>query len=133
MKISRGASLDRFYIFKLLGFGAFFHRIHHSDPPGVFHSHPWNGISFILGKYRENFLDDTRERVRRGINFVSANRHHRTVVNTPVWTLFVHGRKCNQWSVKDTNTNQTVASPWEGEKGFKDYTCPQLANELLNS
>lgn len=122
MKISRGASLDRFYLFKLFGWGVFLHRIHHSDPFGVYHSHPWNGLSIIFGTYREQFRDSAFSVWRRrGFNFVRAHRHHRTIVDKPVWTLFIHGPKCNQWSVVDVNSKTEVAAPWEGNQGFKNY------------
>lgn len=119
MKISRGDSLDRFYLIKLFGFGVFLHRIHHSDPEGVFHSHPWNGVSLILGEYFEQYPKSGMLR-RRGFNFIRAVNFHRTVVAKPVWTVFFHGRKCNKWSVwKD---GRTVQTPWEGDKGHKSYT-----------
>lgn len=121
MKVSRGESLDRFYIAKAFGFGLFAHRIHHSDPPGVYHSHPWSGLSIIFGSYRECYKDDSRVRRRWVFNWVSARRHHRTVVDRPVWTLFFHLRKSNQWSVLDDAGNAVVA-PWKGASGHKSYT-----------
>jgi len=121
MKTSRGASLDRYYLLKLFGLGVFLHRIHHSDPKEVFHSHPWNGFSIIFGSYREEFSDEPgRLHHRRWFNLVRACRHHRTVVARPVWTLFFHGRKCNQWSV--ISNGKAIAAPWEGPQGFKSYT-----------
>ena len=132
IKISRGDSLDRFYLIKLFGFGVFLHRIHHSDPPRTFHSHPWNGVSLIFGNYWEEFADEARpnkdgscvfgakHHPRKWFNRVKANRHHRTVVDKPTWTLFFHGRKCNQWSViKD---GKSVQTPWENAEGHKSYS-----------
>ena len=129
LKVSRGDSLDRFYLFKAFGCGLFVHRIHHSDPVGVYHSHPWSGLSIILGSYEESYRDDTRVRRRRFLNWVRANRHHRTIVNKPVWTIFFHLRKSNQWSIMDT-TGAKVEAPWEGDKGHKSYSAaigPQRA------
>lgn len=114
MKVSRGASLDRFYILRAFGFGIFLHRIHHSDPPGVYHSHPWNGVSLIAGRYVEQFRDEYPRAHRRWfINFVRAERFHRTIVDRPVWTLFIHGRKCNQWTVF-AGDKQSAPVPWDG-------------------
>lgn len=57
MKVSRGASLDRYYLLKLFGFGVFLHKIHHDDPFRLYHSHPWNFISIIFGWYDEGRLE----------------------------------------------------------------------------
>jgi len=128
-KVSHGASIDRYYLFKLLGFGAFLHHIHDSDPEGLFHSHPWNGISIIFGSYVEEFRGDYHgkrfgcevyRRRCRFINFVAAKSHHRVIIEKPVWTLFIHLRKSNKWSIIN-EAGDTVEAPWEGEKGFKNY------------
>ncbi len=120
MKISRGDSLDRYYLLKLFGFGVFLHRIHHSDPPGLFHNHPWSGLSVIFGHYHE-FTRDTQV-TRRWFNWIKATRHHRVeLCHRPVWTLFIHGRKSNKWSIVDTAGNK-VETPWEGAEGHKSYT-----------
>ena len=121
MKKSTGESLDRYYLLKLFGFGVFLHRIHHTDPADTYHDHPWNGISFILGRYREEFHDRPgKVHLRALVNFVRATRHHRTIVDKPVWTLFIHGRKCNRWSVVDLKGRRTE-TPWSGEVGHKSY------------
>ena len=128
MKVSRGTSIDRFYLVKLFGFGVFVHRIHHSDPPTHLHNHPWSGLSLIWGGY----LEETRTigpdgvpqfdiKIKNFWNWVPAKRHHRVIVGRPVWTLFIHGRKCNRWTVIDRKGAITAEAPWEGEKGFKDY------------
>ena len=129
MRVSRGDSLDRFYVAKAFGCGLFIHRIHHSDPVGTYHSHPWSGLSIILGSYQECYRDDTRVRRRWFLNWVRANRHHRTIVNKPVWTIFFHLPKSNKWSILDDAGNEAV-TPWEGDKGHKSYTAaigPQRA------
>lgn len=122
MKISRGDSLDRYYLLKFCGFGAFLHKIHHSDPEGVYHSHPWNGISFIFGRYWECYRDDPVIRRRCFFNIVRARRHHRTIVNRPTWTLFIHGRKCNKWSIVDA-AGREASEAWEGSEGHKSYSA----------
>lgn len=136
MKVSKGASLDRYYLFKLFGFGVFIHKIHHSDPEGLYHSHPWNGVSLILGKYKEYFQDDANcvlyrhwvqgapkdgHHPRYLINFIRGSRHHRVVVSRPTWTLFFHLRKSNQWSIVNRKGEVISDEPWEGDTGYKDY------------
>ena len=128
-KVSRGESLDRIYLFKLFGFGVFLHRIHHSDPNCLYHSHPWNGVSIIVGTYVECFLPrcslkfrPEERRSRCLINFVRAKRHHRVEVKCPTWTLFIHGRKCNQWEIVNDQGYKVVA-PWKGiPDGVKSYS-----------
>lgn len=122
--VSRGASLDRFYILKLFGYGVFIHKIHDSDPFNVFHSHTWNGISFILGSYLEQYLISPGARSpfhrRKWFNRIRSTDFHRTEVDKPIWTLFIHGPKCNKWAIKDF-AGREVETPWEGSEGHKDY------------
>ncbi len=129
LKKSQGASIDRYYLFKLFGFGAFLHNIHDSDPEGLYHSHPWSGVSIIFGGYVEEkrgsypgkrFGSDVFRRRKRFINFVSAKTHHRVIVSKPTWTLFIHLRKSNKWSIIN-DAGETVTQPWEGSVGYKDY------------
>jgi hypothetical protein len=120
--VSKGASLDRYYLFKFKGFGVFLHRIHASDPVGLFHSHPWNGVSIIFGAYTEFFQDSSRPFLRKWLNFIKAKRHHRVEVRTPVWTLFIHLPKSNKWSIVDRTGTLKSEAPWEGDQGYKDYS-----------
>ncbi len=122
MKVSRGKSIDRYYILPRV----FIHRIHDSDPVDVYHSHPWDGVSFILGGYWEEFVDGTI-RYRIGINFIRAERHHRVVLKffpRPVWTLFIHGKKKNKWSIK--RPGEEVFEPWRGAPGLKNYEAEAM-------
>ena len=123
VKVSRGQSLDRFYLLKLFGFGIFLHRIHDSDPVYLYHSHPWNGWSFILGYYDEVIRGQPgRARRRYFFNRIRADQHHRVIADRPVWTLFFHGRRCNRWSIVDEAGKVVSQEPWRGESGHKDYT-----------
>lgn len=126
--VSKGQSIDRYYLWKLFGWGVFLHRIHHSDPRGLFHNHPWSGLSLIWGGYAE----ETWERGADGVpevdvkirwfwNWVPAKRHHRVIVNSPVWTLFIHGPKCNLWTVIDTLGVVKAEAPWEGAGTGRSY------------
>jgi hypothetical protein len=129
MKVSRGKSLDRFYILPRV----FIHRIHDDDPARTYHSHPWDGVSFIFGCYWEEFMDGTR-RLRVGINFLKAERHHRVILRrkgispypSPVWTLFVHGKKKenHKWSIR--RPGEEVFEPWRGAPGLKNYEAEAM-------
>ncbi len=128
LKMSKGQSIDRYYLFKLLGTGAFLHNIHDSDPANVFHTHPWGGVSIIFGNYTEERIIDVtqwqRKIVRRrrwGFNFVAAAIPHRVEVFCPTWTLFIHWRKSNQWKIFNREGEVLTEAPWEGEKGHKNY------------
>lgn len=123
-KISKGKSLDRYYLLKFCGFGVFLHKIHASDPEGLYHNHPWNGISIIFGKYIEHKKVDrsyVNNRVRRWFNFIDGV-HHRVIIDKPIWTLFVHWPRCRQWSIVDSLSNIVSVEPWRGDEGVKDYS-----------
>lgn len=111
MKVSRRATCDRYYLLKLWGYGIFLHRLHASEDKGVFHNHPWNGFSFIFGSYYEEKINSSRV-LQRWWNFIRAKEHHRLDIIKPVWTLFFHGRRCNEWEVLDTNKNEVRKTPW---------------------
>ncbi len=100
-----GPALTRYYLLPRMKL----HRIHSSDKD--FHSHPWNGISLILGYYWEYLEDEPLQpmRLRVLFNYVSATRRHKVHVTRPVWTLFIHGRKINpNWKYGEST------KPWEG-------------------
>lgn len=120
-KVSKRDNLDRHYIIKLFGCGVFLHYIHDNEPENSFHNHPWNGVSFIFGSYLEQYLD-RKPTVRRFFNFIKASRHHRvTLPHGPVWTLFIHGRRCNKWSVVDEKVKLINEEPWRGIGGQTSY------------
>lgn len=120
-RVSRRDNLDRYYLLQVLGFGLFLHRIHH-DEPDSFHSHPWDGVSLILGAYLEERMGET-PRVRRGWNVICATRFHRvTLPHGPVWTLFLHGRRYNRWAVKARSGVVLDVEPWRGVGGRGSYT-----------
>lgn len=120
IRVSRGSSLDRYYLFKFFGLALFLHRIHHSDSVGLYHSHPWNGISLILGSYVETIQSEAPRR-RWFCNWIEAGRHHRVEVKRPTWTLFFHFRRSCRWSVIDESGVTQSVEPWRGEAGLKDY------------
>jgi hypothetical protein len=120
MKVSKGESLDRYYLFKLWGFGLFLHHIHHSDPAGLFHNHPWSGLSIIIGKYLETY-PNFESKMKYFFNWIPATKYHRVCVDKPTWTLFFHLPKSNKWSVVDSSGNK-VDTPWEGEGEGRSYS-----------
>lgn len=124
MKISRRDNLDRYYVLQAFGFGLFVHRIHHDEVVDVFHSHPWSGVSFILGSYLEERLGEAPV-LRRFLNVVRATRFHRvTLPHGPVWTVFIHGRrpKSHRWAVKHRDGRILDVEPWRGVGGRTSYT-----------
>ncbi len=138
LKKSQGQSTDRYYLAKVLGCGAFLHNIHDSDPKGIFHTHPWPGLSIIFGNYIEERLlpngpDMPVKLVRRrrwGFNLVAAKVPHRVEVFCPTWTLFIHLPKNNKWKIFDRFGQVQTEAPWEGEVGHKNYS-EAIANATI--
>lgn len=130
-KVSKRDNLNRYYIFKLFGFGLFIHRIHHDEEKDVFHNHPWNGISLIFGSYTEERFKKQRGTINiyklvkktcRFFNIIKAEEHHRVELpKGPVWTIFLHGRRKNHWSVIDRAGNVLDVEPWRGIGGRTSY------------
>lgn len=116
-KVSKRDNADRYYVFSLFGFALFIHRLHNSEEIGVYHSHPWSGISLIFGRYVEERLND-HPRIRRLLHFVKATHPHRIELSYgPVWTLFFHFRRSNRWTVVDRCGNILAIEPWRGVDG----------------
>jgi hypothetical protein len=89
-KYSERDTSVRYYIFNIFGFALFLHYLHSSEEKDIYHNHPWNGISFIFGRYKEQIIGQDLK-IRRGFRWVSAKKHHRIEVSFgPVWTLFFH-------------------------------------------
>ena len=121
MKVSRRENLDRYYLWQGFGLGLFLHRIHHDEDEGVFHDHPWNGLSLIFGSYTEQYQGG-EPRVRRWWNWIHAPRQHRVVLhNGPVWTLFFHFRRYNRWSVQIGDGQVLSVEPWRDVGGRTAY------------
>lgn len=110
-----GPALTRYYICPHVKL----HRIHSSDDD--FHTHPWNGYSFIFGSYTEYTQKypeliyvgargpATIKHRRRWFNRVYANKSHKVEISKPVWTLFIHGNRVNEnWAYGNS------VKPWEG-------------------
>lgn len=125
-EVSYGNTLDRYYILKLFGCGIFVHKIHHSDPAGIYHNHPWSFFSIILGEYWESRFEDghvTTDRLSFW-NFVKAKTYHRIIINTgePIWTVVFHGPKTNpDWTVIDSLGTVLKTKPFEGPGQRRSY------------
>ena len=113
MKISRRETCDRYYITpKIFGCAAFLHRLYKNEREGVYHNHPWSGISIIFGSYLEERRGE-QPKLKRFFNFVRAKTHHRIELpNGPVWTLFIHGPKSNRWEVVAKSGQVLDTEPW---------------------
>lgn len=113
MKVSRRGSVDRYYLIKLWGYAIFLHRIHTSDPPDVYHDHPWSWFSLIFGSYLEE-KPGQPSRVRRFWNYLRAAQPHRVRITKPTWTILFHGKRRCEWKVYDANGRVTDIQPWRG-------------------
>lgn len=125
--------LERYYLFKFWRWTAFLHRFVSSDPEGETHDHPWTSISFILtGKYLETrWLGGEYVKFeRKWFNLVKGETFHHVDLyetdvkipgiqqETPVWTLFIHGRRFKRWGF----LRQFEVSSGPDSQGFYTYT-----------
>lgn len=114
-RVSNKGQADRWYIWSVLGYAMFVHRIHTSDHDDAFHSHPWSGISFIFGSYTEEQLGK-KPKLKRFFNYVRGDIPHRVTIagEKPVYTIFIHGRRYNKWGVFRRDGTQLKGEPWRG-------------------
>ena len=104
-KVSKTKWTWRWYIFSSKWFGVKIHKIRMTTDE--WHTHPWNGVSIIFGHYYEQLEEDGWWHLRMGVNFVGANRPHRT--SGDCYTLFIHGPRVNEdWFWGDEK------APWRG-------------------
>lgn len=80
------------------GIGVRIHWINESCLPGMYHSHPYSGVTFVLwGGYTEERPNGRRQRVR-WFNVIRAPHIHRVEIKRPTLMLFFHGpRKTSTW------------------------------------
>lgn len=120
-KVSERNTAKRYYVFSLFGFAIFIHRLYKDEEKGVYHNHPWSGISLILGSYLEQRFGEA-PKLRRLFHFLPATTHHRLELpNGPVWTIFFHFRRSNKWTVINDNGDVLVEEPWRGIGGITSY------------
>ena len=123
MRVSRRDNLNRYYVWQAFGFGLFVHHMHHDEEVDVFHSHPWEGVSVLLGSYLEERFGET-PKTRWGLNIIRADRFHRvSLPRGPVWSIFFHGRRRDghRWSVKNRAGVVLDVEPWRGVGGRTSY------------
>lgn len=121
--VSHKGVIDRHYILRTPWFGIKAHYIHGSDDE--WHTHPWNGFSFIFGEYdewlehapvavpggdvRKHLPNLTLKHRRRWFNRIYAHKRHKVEIIKPVWTIFIHGPRRNEsWQYGET------VAPWRG-------------------
>lgn len=82
-------------------FNIYLHKIMGDDDDRALHDHPWWSLSFRLkGVLREHYLcrGEVLTRFAPRITFRSSKFAHRLeAVKSPVWTLFITGRKSRTW------------------------------------
>jgi hypothetical protein len=103
----------RFYLWKGQHWALFAHHILRSDSANQYHTHPWDGVSVIFGRYREQILGKPQV-FRMGVNLIRASQPHRIDIARPVWTLFFHFKRKSAWGIYDNNGNIIAADPWRG-------------------
>jgi len=132
-RVSRRDNLDRHYVLSVFGFGLFVHRIHHDEKPDIYHSHPWDGVSLILGSYTEEQRGKPK-RIRRFFNVLRAPVHHRVELRAgPVWSIFVHGRRYNRWEVVRKDGSVIDVEPWKGIGGRTSYEPEPIQSVILTT
>jgi len=97
-------------------YSCYLHRVTGSDDDRAFHDHPWCNASLIIsGKYMEHtphgsFLRCSGDRVYRS----GTALHRLEVIEGPVWSLFVAGKKYREWGFDCPNG-------WVHWKDFTGY------------
>jgi len=86
-------------------FNIYLHKIVRSDDDRALHDHPWFSFSFLLrGSYREILQDKSVIRRPGKLCWRTAKTLHRIeIINGPVWSLFITGRKKRIWGFQDTD------------------------------
>lgn len=109
--------LYRWHVLKTKWFKVYLHCFKGPDRDQHVHDHPWDSWIFMLrGSYREVFENNhNTEYFRCAPSFrkMKAEATHKIVriVNGPVWTLFITGKKKRSWGFQTP----------EGWVYWKDY------------
>jgi hypothetical protein len=82
------------------GFNIFLHKILLSDSDEHLHNHPWDAFTLIMkGAYIEH--KEKNSSLFKSFSFrkIRCNDFHKIelVNNKPVWTLFIHGPRKQNW------------------------------------
>lgn len=129
IKVNNTPYLRRFYIIPNVkldkklddrSYGIYLHYFYRGDEDVELHNHPWDkALSFILcGGYLEEKRDNntnivTINDVKPGtFNFIKNDNFHR-VIKKPnvkhVWSLFIVGKKIQEWGFWDRETKEYVS------------------------
>ena len=116
-KVSKRDTIHRYYVLKILGWAIFIHHHLKSEDEGIYHTHPWDGLSIMFGSYMEQKLGD-KLRKKRIFNRVKATTPHRVDLhNGPMWTIFIHQTRYNRWAVFNEAGEKVDEEPWRGVEG----------------
>lgn len=117
--------LTRHYVFRKPVWwmpSVYIHCFHSSDEDFELHNHPFDySFSLILsGSYKEEYRVgikgnyQVKSRILKPgmTNYVPANKFHRVdLLNDKVWTIFISGRKTQDWGFWNRDTDEYVQ--WE--------------------
>lgn len=130
IQVSRRETCDRYYVLPLFGFALFVHRLHRDEDKGIYHNHPWSGLSLILGRYLEQRHGEA-PKMRWGFHWLPATKHHRIELPWgPVWTIFFHLRRFHKWTVINEAGETIATEPWRAIGGVQSYNPDKNQGEL---
>lgn len=116
-KSNNSIYLVRYYVFRSAPIELALHHILRSDGDPRLHNHPWQWAAslILIGGYVEERLGDDMLIVARhfragNVNAIDRSTFHRVseLLSKDAWTLFLHGRRKNDWHFRD--------SPMEDER-----------------
>lgn len=120
---------------KKLPFGLYLHYFYRGDEDRELHNHPWEkSLSFILlsGYYEERKTEEGEVKLRNirpfTFNYITKNHFHRVIKkqNKPhIWTLFLTGKRAQDWGFWDRDTKKYTPHGEfveKSEQGYKDKT-----------
>jgi hypothetical protein len=106
--------LERYHLCKLGSVKLILHRFVSGDQDEEMHNHPWRwAVAIVLsGHYLEARPGQPDRRLSRfQLNLLKADTFHRIVRCQPdTWTLFIHGRRVQEWGFSDATQPETPAS-----------------------
>jgi hypothetical protein len=102
--------LVRYILFRIGAVGVYLHKLCRSDHDRALHDHPWPFVSVLLtGGYHE-IHDQTKDREqvteyrkRGSVLLRPAEWRHRLLLDKPVWTLIIVGRRARKWGFFTSN------------------------------
>lgn len=95
--------LIRYILFRVPAIGIYLHKFVRSDYERALHDHPWPFLSILLGSYVEvhdQTIDGKEVQVlhkKWSVLLRPAEWRHRVIIDRPVWTILIVGRRCRKW------------------------------------